>query len=384
MHREPVLLSRLFLLCFIANLVQATAFSLFVHFPGFLHELGAAPTLIGVIMALGAATAVAGAPLVGRALDARGRRAVVLFGSALNVATCAGFLFVDRLGVPVVVLNMLHSGAGMALHVALFTYAVDAVPTARRTQGLAVFGVSALGSVGLGAALGDLVYVLEGYPGIFLASLGLSVVAGLIATRLPETRQTHHDDGAPSGVLALLRRRELVTLWLMIGAFFFSMASVFVYLKTLVLETGIGSVGLFFALYSGVAVVLRLFFGWVPDRLGPARLAPVTLLVYAVGLVLLGTAASTAQFCAAALLAGLGHGFGYPILLGLVTSRVGDRSRGSAVSAYGAIDDGAGLVAAPVLGLLIDASGYPATYALAAGLVVIAVTVHQVRASRSG
>jgi len=96
---RPPLLSPLFLLCFAANLVQATAFSLFVHFPGFLHELGAAPTLIGVVMALGAATAVAGAPLVGRALDARGRRAVVLAGSALNIVTCAGFLFVDRLGV---------------------------------------------------------------------------------------------------------------------------------------------------------------------------------------------------------------------------------------------------------------------------------------------
>jgi len=380
---RPPLLSPLFLLCFAANLVQATAFSLFVHFPGFLHELGAAPTLIGVIMALGAATAVAGAPLVGRVLDARGRRAVVLAGSALNIVTCAGFLFVDRLGVPVVVLNMLHSAAGMALHVALFTYAVDAVPAARRTQGLAVFGVSALGSVGLGAALGDLAFAIDGYPAIFLASLGLSVVAALIATRLPETRVAHHGDGAPSGVLTLLRQRELATLWLMIGAFFFSMASVFVYLKTLVIETGIGSVGLFFALYSGVAVVLRLFFGWVPDQLGPARLAPVTLVVYAVGLVLLGTAASTLQFCAAALLAGLGHGFGYPILLGLVTSRVGDASRGSAVSAYGAIDDGAGLVAAPVLGLVIDASGYPATYALAAGLVVLAVAVHQLRASRT-
>ena len=183
-------------------------------------------------------------------------------------------------------------------------------------------------------------------------------------------------------MLRLLRQRELLTLWLMIGAFFFSMASVFVYLKTLVIDTGIGSVGLFFALYAGVAVVLRLFFGWVPDQLGAARLAPVTLVVYAVGLVLLGTAASTAQFCVAALLAGLGHGFGYPILLGLVTSRVGDASRGSAVSAYGAIDDGAGLVAAPVLGLMIDASGYPATYALAAGLVVVCVTVHQLHSAR--
>ena len=36
-------------------------------------------------------------------------------------------------------------------------------------------------------------------------------------------------------------------------------------------EIGFGSVGGFLTTYTGVAIVLRLFFGALPDRLGPKR-----------------------------------------------------------------------------------------------------------------
>ena len=50
------LLSPAFLLVFFANLFMGMAFFLFVHFPGFLDELGASEVEIGVIFG---ATAVA-------------------------------------------------------------------------------------------------------------------------------------------------------------------------------------------------------------------------------------------------------------------------------------------------------------------------------------
>jgi MFS family permease len=165
------------------------------------------------------------------------------------------------------------------------------------------------------------------------------------------------------------------------AAFFFSMSSVFVYMKTWVLESGIGSVGLYFAVYSGTAISLRVFFGQVPDRLGAARAAAPTLLLYAVGFLVLAGADSTGLFILAAVLGGIGHGYGYPVLLTLVADRAGSAGRGSGVAVYGAIDDGAVLVAAPVLGFVIEASGHPAMYLAAGTLVVLTVVAYRLNRS---
>ncbi|MEN8159965.1 MAG: MFS transporter [Myxococcota bacterium] len=72
-----------FVLCFATNLCQGIAFNLFLHLPGYLHDLGASDVEIGAITSLTALAAVALRPPVGRAMDRHGRRPVILWGGAL-------------------------------------------------------------------------------------------------------------------------------------------------------------------------------------------------------------------------------------------------------------------------------------------------------------
>ncbi|HEX9812389.1 MAG TPA: hypothetical protein VGA88_09920, partial [Burkholderiales bacterium] len=82
MSDQP-LITRAFVLAASATLTLNLASFLFVHFPGFLQQLGAGEGEIGRIMAAQPLGAILAWPFVGRAVDMYGRRVVILTGCAL-------------------------------------------------------------------------------------------------------------------------------------------------------------------------------------------------------------------------------------------------------------------------------------------------------------
>ena len=109
-------------------------------------------------------------PLVGRAMDARGRRVVILSGAVLFLAVAGLYLSIDALGPRIHAIRLLDGVAGIMWYSALFTYAADLVPAERRTQGLALFGVSGLVPIGLAAYSGDVILAAATYRELFLVA----------------------------------------------------------------------------------------------------------------------------------------------------------------------------------------------------------------------
>jgi MFS family permease len=268
---ENRLISRPFAMCFAANLLQGLAFSLFLHFPGYLLQLGADEAQIGLISGLTAIAAIAVRPPVGRAMDRRGRRVVILWGGALNVLAVGLYLTVHSIGAWIYVVRILHGLAEALLFSSLFTYAADFVPADRRTQGLALFGVSGMLPMSLGGLLGDQLLSRWEYSALFLVSLGLAALSLLCSIPLADRPRTSAEEEPSRGITAALVQRDLRPLWLIGTVFSIAITVFFVFIKTFVEETGIGSVGLFFTTYTASALVLRVFFGWLPDRYGPKR-----------------------------------------------------------------------------------------------------------------
>src|ERR687892_948441 len=89
---RPPLFTRSFVLAWFANALLNLAGFLFVHLPGFLQQLGAGEAHIGRIMAAQALGAILAWPLVGRVMDASGRRVVILAGVALFIAVVGLYL----------------------------------------------------------------------------------------------------------------------------------------------------------------------------------------------------------------------------------------------------------------------------------------------------
>jgi MFS family permease len=368
--------SRPFVLASLSNFLQGISFSLFIHFPGLLSDFGADAVEVGWIYGFTAVTAIIVRPAVGAAMDRHGRRPVILAGNLLNVVVITLYFTIEGLGPWVYVVRILHGLSEALLFTSLFTFAADHVPEARRTQGLGVFGVSGMLPMSLGGLLGDQVLGWASYDALFATAAAFAVGALLFAFPLRDLALAADAaiDGR-SGFRVGLVQADLVPIWCITTIFAFAMASAFTFLKLYIIEIGFGSVGGFLTAYTGSAIVLRLFFGAIPDRLGPKRVLLPALLIQAVGFAVLGLATSAQDVLLAGLLCGVGHGYAFPILFALVVTRAGARLRGTAMAIYTALFDLGVLLGGPGLGIVIERFGYPTMYQATAAIVTLGAVV---------
>ena len=358
-HVPPPLFTRAFVLAWFANALLNLSGFLFVHLPGFLQQRGAGEAQIGRIMAAQAMGAILAWPLAGRSMDARGRRVVILAGVAMFVVVVGLYLSIDSLGPGVYLVRVLDGVAATLWYTALFTYAADLVPVERRTEGLAMFGVSGLIAIGVGAQSGDVILAHATYRELFLGALGFAVLGLILCLPLRDVRPVHSETNVPPrSALATAAQRNLLPVWLAAFTFFVGVVALFSFMKTFVTTTGIGSVGAFFGGYTAVAVALRIFLGRLPDRLGARRMLGFAMSSYAAGLGALPLAQGPWHVVAAGLLCGAGHGYTFPVLLSLVVARARAQERGAATSFFMALDWMGLLLAGPLVGYVIEHAGY--------------------------
>jgi MFS family permease len=167
-------------------------------------------------------------------------------------------------------------------------------------------------------------------------------------------------------------QRSLLPLWLITCCVSIALTGYSTFMRTYVDDTGIGSVGLFFAAYASTAVVLRLFGGWVPDRVGRAWVLYPALGAIAAGYLTLTLGSSMTSTVAAGVLCGGGLGYTFPILFASVVERSSTEERGSAMAAFTAFLDAGALVGSPTLGWVILHFGYGAMFTTAAVVVIVA------------
>ncbi len=374
MAREP-LLTRAFVLCAVANLAQGTAFNLFLHLAGFLNDLGADDLEIGMIYGITAAVAIVARRPLGPHLDRHGYRWVIVAGGGLNAVVCALYLTVHTMGAGIYLLRILHGLSEALLFTAFFGYAADHVPASRRTEGLALFGISGMLPIALGGALGDWVLTRGGFPDLFAMAALLAVLSLLLSLPLRDRPRRRSQPNPGRGFWGSLGQRDLLPLWWIGTVFALALTSIFAFLRRFVDETGLGSVGEFFAAYAAAAIVLRLGFGWLPDRVGRKRVLFPSLLALMAGFLVLAGAVDGRDVVIAGVLCGIGHGYVFPIVFALVVSRASDADRGSASAIFTALFDLGVVLGGPLFGSLSRGLDFGPIFATAAGIVAVGTLV---------
>jgi MFS family permease len=137
-------------------------------------------------------------------------------------------------------------------------------------------------------------------------------------------------------------------------------------------------VGAFFAAYSGAALMLRLLFAWLPDRIGAKRVLFPALAALALGFLVLAGAEDTRDVVLAGLLCGSGHGYAFPILFSMVVTRASESDRGSATAIFTALFDLGLVLGGPLFGWISRSVGYPPMYTAAAAVIVVGTAVYAV------
>jgi len=363
------------------NFLQGLSFFMFIHLPRFLSDLGANAVGIGLIVAVAAVASILIRPGVGTAMDRRGRRPAILAGGVLNALVIPLYFAVTAVGPWLVMVRVLHGLAAATTFTAIATYGADQVPEERRTQGLALFAASSMLPAAVGGWVGDVVLGAGGFHGVLFAALGFALSALGISTRLPEQRPAHRDRLTPAvkgSFRRALAQGNLLPLWLITFCVSVALTGYSTFMRTYVDETGVGSVGLFFATYASTAVVIRLFGGWLPDRVGRSWVAYPALLAISAGYLALALGSSTASTVVAGALCGGGLGYAFPILFAGVVERSSAEERGSAMAAFTVFLDAGALVGSPVLGWVVLGLGYSAMFTAAALVVAVATVAYAI------
>lgn len=374
MADRPSLLSIPFVLGFVANSLHSLAFYSYLHLPGLLRDWDTDELMIGVVMGAASAAGIVCRPWVGQTVDRRGRRIVVVVGGLLHLVVTIAYLTFDAIGPWLFAIRFAHGVAIAMLFTVLFTIAADVAPESRRTEGIAIFGLSGILPMSVAGLLGDAILARGTYQDLFTVVVFTTAVATAVGMFLPEPERppNRHAQRSFAAVVAVPTLRPL---WLVGVGFALAIAAYFTFVKTFVLDERVGSVGGFFTAYTAAAVVLRLFFGWVPDRVGPRRALVPSMFAVAGGLVLLATATSDTDVLVAGVLTGTGHAWVFPIASALVVQRASPQERGAALAMFTALFDIGLLIGGPMYGAILQRTDYTTTFMVAAAVATAATVI---------
>ncbi len=372
---EAPVFTRPFAWLLLAHALQSLGWTSMVMLPLYLEHLGASRAEVGAIFAASRVGGIVSRPAVGWALDAWGRRPVLFVGTVVLVFGMLLVGAVTDLG-PVVWISRLAFGIGVgATFTGYFTLAADLVPAARRTEGIAVFGISGLVPMAV-APLMERAGVSTPELRWFIPAMGLCVLSSLLALGPVRDVDTGGGPRAPvrlGDVLRAASARSLWSVWLAVvtlsalAILFMSFASVAAD------QRGVEQPGSLWLAYSAAAVGARLLGARLPDRVGPHNLVAPALALFGGAALVIAEAETQAGFLLAGALAGLAHGWGFPVLTSQVIGRAPARLRGSAMASFTLLWDLSALGASPAFGAVADATSDAVMFGAAAVLAAVAV-----------
>ena len=304
-----------------------------------------------------------------RLIARHGYRDVLALGLLLLGAPSVLLLLSPAL--PLVLGVCVARGAGLALVAVVGTaLAAELLPTDRRSEGIALYGVAAAAPAILALPLGVWLSSTIGFDAVFLLAGGLALASLAAMPGLPR------EIGRGAGhlpVIAGLRGSGLVGPGLAFAATTVAAGVVVTFLPLAVSERQQGLAALALFAQAASAPVARWAAGRYADRHGPAGLLVPALALTAIGAAALVEIANPVVALAGMLLFGAGFGAAQTATLALMLERV-PAAEYARVSALWNVAYDAGWGAGAVgFGLVVGTTGYAVGFGLTVLVLVVAV-----------
>ncbi|MFN8682381.1 MFS transporter [Paracoccus sp. P2] len=252
------------------------------------------------------------------------------------------------------------------------TWALALAGTARAAQVIGWVGTAMFTALALGAPLGGYLYQIMGFGGIGLvtALIALGMLIGSRRLRSPAIPVR-----AQPSLRGSIWRLRTETGCMALGGF--SYGAMIAFSVVLFIERDWNPNWAALTAFSIALVASRLVAGGLPDRIGGAKAACVSLFVLAGGMIAMAQPGSVAMGLFGAALSGLGYAVVYPALTREAVQRVDPAARGTALALVSAsiyLTLGLGN---PLLGMMADRIGTASVFwfsgamAIAAALILV-------------
>lgn len=340
--------------------------------------LGQSTFVVGLITGSQFAASLLSRVWAGNFADAKGAKQTVLTG--LGVATVAGGLYFLSLlfqrspGTAVSVLLLGRATLGIAESLIItgaVSWGLGLAGQERAGQVIAWMGMAMFGAFAVGGPLGSHLYALNGFPGIALATMLVPLLTLVLTTQVRGVPPLHRKS-KPNVC------RVLSAVWLPGVASALSsvgFGAVLSFSSLLTAQQHWSPLWLLFTAFALALVGARAVLGHLPDRRGGARVALVSLVIQATGLVCIWRANGLPLAVLGAALTGSGYALVYPGLGSEAVRRTPPENKGLAMSAYTIFLDIALGVGTPALGLVGGAWGLSSVYLVSALASVLAIAL---------
>lgn len=329
------------------------------------NELGGGKVAVGLALGVFSVSAIVARPMIGRLGDERGRRFIIVGGTALTAVAVAGHALATTL--PLLYGARLAMGATQgAFFVGSATMVNDLAPVERRGEATNYFSVAVYGGMALGPLLGELVERAAGFAAAFAAGGLCLLISSVLALNLPKDRPAPHAAADAGGSAAAakpgLLYRPAITPGLILMGGLFTFTALNGFMPLYVEEFDLGSAGAVLLVYGLLVLVMRVVGSKFPDRFGTYRMTTISLIGQALGMTVMGLWASQYGLYAGAVVLAIGGSFLYPTLLTAAVYRVPDNERARATSTFTLAFEMSAGIGGPLLGFAAAIFGTQAAF----------------------
>lgn len=342
--------------------------------PVHVHErLGLGTFVVGLVAGTQFAATLMSRLWAGRYADTRGSKNAVVRG--LAVASVAGLLYVvsDRLSAsPSTSLVVLLLGRGLlgVMESFVITGALSwgIARAGNQNTGIVMswVGTALYTAYAVGAPLGSSMYASFGFAalGLMTMLLPLATIAIVLPVRSAPLQAV--SGPALADIVRAIWRPGVILALSGVG-----FAAITTFVPLLFIERGWSHGWLALTTFSVAFMVARIALGHLPDRIGGAKVAFVSMIIEATGLAVIWHAPGFSGALVGIALTGLGYSLVYPGLGVEALRRAPSQSRGSAMGTYTAFLDLSLGVSSPALGFVAQLAGLNAVFLISAVIVVL-------------
>ncbi|MGD6980705.1 MULTISPECIES: MFS transporter [Citricoccus] len=373
--------SRDFILASLTNLFLAMVFYLLVTAMALyaVDRFQASDAMSGLAVGAYVLGAVFSRLLTGQAMDALGRRRVLIGSLIAFLLASTLYLLANTLALLITV-RFVHGIAFGAAATVLAASVIGLIPPHRRSEGTGWFGTSTTAGSAFGPLLAFQLTDAFGFASLFLACTAFSLF-GLAAGLLVRLPAPPRPEGTASrlrfSVRGMLSPQALpVSIVILMAGTAFS--GVLAFLNGYAQQEGISPTvaSSFFLIYGTVLVATRFVVGPVHDRFGDNAAVVPLLVSFMIALAVLAAWPVPAGIFAAAALAAVGFGALLTSLQAIAVTVVPPLQVGVATSTYFImLDLGIGL-GPVILGALLPVTGYSGMYLALACLMALTIGVY--------
>ncbi|MBP2241880.1 MFS family permease [Cytobacillus eiseniae] len=338
-----------------------------------LDDLKGNESQVGAIVSVFLIAAVLCRPFTGKWIDQIGRKKTLLFSLTIFFLSSLLYLWTDSF-LLLLALRFMHGiGFGMAT-TATGAIIADIVPNERKGEGLGYYALFMNLAMVIGPFAGLSMIQYTSFHWLFMLCTVLSLFALLLSlfVHIPECIVPTEKEEKSTFSFASFFEKNAISVSIVGGILAFAYSGILSFISVYAKELGLlEAASYFFVVYAAAILISRPFTGKWFDMYGENKIIYPSIILFAIGLVMLSQADTTLLFLSSGVIIGLGYGSLSPSLQTIAIKKSPASKRGLATSTYFTFFDSGIGIGSYALGVVAVYTSFSSLYIVLAGVVLL-------------